>query len=195
MSEQDDRTSELWDASFAEDRVVAPDSSPSVIAVMDEGEMSESLGRFVTAEDAFRVYQSSSQRSLRKTADFLGLPRGTIMSWSSRYSWRARLAETDMEVTEGVAQAVSLSVIQQQMRNIQSLVAIRDSDIASNTDRLNAIKQLAGLYARIEDRAMIGALTGGLDVELEEEQLISMVQSQEGAREILARLRERTGLG
>lgn len=165
----------------------------SSVVMTSDGEMSR-LGRYVTADDAFHLYQAQTHRSLRKTAQMLGLPQGTVFAWSSRYGWRQRLLEQDMEVTEGVVQSVAVAVLQSQVSNIQQLVTIRDDEKSSNREKLEAIKQLTAQYERLQDRALVQSLTGGQEDQLEEDKLVELVQTPEGAQVLLQRLRERTGM-
>lgn len=172
------------------EKVVNPPRSSVVMT--GEGEMSD-LGRYVTADDAFRVYQAQQHRSLRKTANMLGLPHGTLLSWSARYGWQQRLRDQDREVTEGVVQSVAIAVLQAQIKNIQTLVEIRDAPDSHPLAKLQAIKLLTGQYNRLEDQALVQALMGTNEIELEEANLVELAQTPDGARQLVAKLRERVG--
>lgn len=66
---------------------------PAIVEIVEDSDSLAAVtdGLFqdkgITQEQAYRIYCSTGARSLRKTADILGLPHGTVLSWSRRYHW------------------------------------------------------------------------------------------------------------
>jgi len=46
-------------------------------------------------ERAYLIYRDQERRSLRKTAEAMGIPQGTIMAWSREDGWQERLRADD----------------------------------------------------------------------------------------------------
>ncbi len=165
------------------------------VEVMDVPGLQSATGHYVTADDAYRVYIAMGSRSLRKTAAMMGVPEGTVASWSRRGGWRQRVVDMDTELTEGVIHASAVAVVSQQLRTIERLAKIRDNEKALDRDVINASKLLMEAYERIRLTATVSALLGGNEGDMEAEELEQLVQTPGGAQVLLGRLRDRTGRG
>ena len=164
---------------------------PPSVEVVDSSGVMSSEGRYVTPDEAFRAYSVQPDRSLRKLADLLGIPRGTILGWSSRYGWSAKIKEMDQERVEGVTETISVILVQQQVKNLETLINIRDAPTSKIRERMDAAKALSGMFERYQDRALLAALTTGNNEDfLEDSKLEELAQTQEGVRQLLAHLRE-----
>lgn len=160
--------------------------------VQEGGAYSEKRKQFITPEDGFLVYRSTGSRSLRGTAEILGLSAGTVFGWSRRYGWQQRSNDLDLEATEGVVQAMAVSIVGQQLKNIQTLAQIRDG-AEEDRDRINAAKELNRVFERMADRMQLNAvLNPAGESETEEDDLEEMVQTPEGVARLLELQRERT---
>lgn len=152
-------------------------------------------GKYVTSDDAYRVYIAMGSRSLRKTAVMMGIPEGTVGSWSRREGWRQRVVDMDTELTEGVIHASAVAVVSQQLRTIEKLAMIRDNEKSQDRDIINAAKLLMEAYERIRLTATVTALLGGNEGDMEADELERLVSTPGGAQVLLGRLRDRTGRG
>lgn len=145
-----------------------------------------------TEEDAFRIYATTGARSIRRVARMLGIPEGTVLSWSHRKRWRQRMIDEDLEVTEGIADAAAAAVVHQQLRNIMYLSELRDNDLAERKDRTAAAKALMAEFKDVS-RA-VAERDRGIDVEaMDDTELEELAQSDEGVAVLLARSRARIG--
>jgi hypothetical protein len=171
-------------------RPIKPESSTEVMR--GSGSYSERMKRYVTEEDAFLVYRSTGSRSLRGTAEILGLPLGTVNGWSRRHGWQQRSSDLDLEATEGIVQAMAVAIVGQQLKNVRVLAQIRDG-AEEPRDQINAAKELNRIFERMADRMQLsGVLSVSDNDATEEEELEALVQTPEGVANVLERLRERT---
>lgn len=145
-----------------------------------------------TEDDAFRIYATTGARSIRRVARLLGLPEGTVLSWSQRHRWRQRIIDEDLEVTEGIADAAAAAVVTQQLKNIVYLSELRDNDMAERKDRTAAAKALMAEFKDIS-KAVADRQSGEDVEELEDSELERLAQSDEGVAVLLARSRARIG--
>ncbi len=55
--------------------------------------------RLIDRESAFLAYASMADRSLRKLAEQLGIPDGTIFEWSRAERWAEKVAEEERQAS------------------------------------------------------------------------------------------------
>ncbi len=143
-----------------------------------------------SAEDAYWTYMGTGMRSLRRTADILGIPHGTVLSWSSRHNWAQRARDTDIEMTMGVAEAAAAATVAQQFRNIEYLAKLRDDEEADHKDRIRATNILMGEFKDVSV-AVAGKFQKDDSDMIDEDELEKLAQSPEGVAQLLARSRAR----
>lgn len=170
------------------------DEVPQEVADLVPKETLARSGRVVTPEEAFMVYAADGSRSLRRTAKLLDVPEGTVLSWSSRYGWRQKLLDTDLEVAEGVLEAGAVALMSQHLASIQKLVAIRDSPKTSPMAAILATKELNRMQEKLMETMMSRFAVAALGEDLEDDELDRLAaQGPEGVAVLLQRARERTG--
>ena len=96
-------------------------------------------------EAAFTLYRADGERSVRRTADLLNLPHGTVLGWSSRHRWQQRLAASDAEHRSDVLAAAHAAVAGQTLKSLNVMIAIRDDKTAPHAVRLSAARDIAGM--------------------------------------------------
>ncbi len=84
-------------------------------------------------------------RSLRKTAELLGIPEGTIFEWNWVERWADRLAEDDRRGTLSVRAHANALLLGQLQHNIEAAIAIRDNAKEPAMARMRAVEWLSGI--------------------------------------------------
>ena len=135
----------------------------------------------VTADTAFDLYVSGGGRSLRQVAQTLGLPFGTVASWSKRYRWVQRVRDMDAERIQGIGQSFVVAAIAQSLRSVHRLTEIAENPEASDQARVNANKVLLDQGARYAH--LLSVQLGAEDDD--DIDYLAMVQTPEGAYQLL----------
>jgi hypothetical protein len=94
------------------------------------------------AAAAFAYYCADGYRSLRKVALHLNIPVGTVLSWSSRYAWSARLRNEELEIDSGsfAASVSALSLLR--LSAVQVIAAVMTDVEQPGKVRLDAATRI-----------------------------------------------------
>lgn len=166
-------------------------SGAQLVEVVDSDMVMGARGAMVTPEDAYRTYIAMGARSLRRTADLLGVPIGTMHSWNRRYQWQSRVRLSDIEATEGLAQMAAVVAVAQGVKSLEALAKVRDT---SEDDRARVeaskelLRQFNGITAVIAGSALVKNHDADDELDYEE-----MASTPDGARKLLELARDRTG--
>ena len=141
------------------------------------------------AARAFEVYRAGGGRNLSATADLLGIPRGTVKSWSSRYRWPQRLAAIDAEDDSESLKAALAMAAGLRLKALAALDAVLSSDAASDRAKVEAARLIldrTGLApgAQAVERAEPQA-------DLDEAELRALLTTDEGRAQLVALSRAR----
>jgi len=166
-----------------------------VVEVMDQEVFIPSHGNAITPEDAYRAYISTGARSLRRTADLLGIPHGTILSWNKRYQWQARVRAADIESTEGLAQMAAVAAVAQGVKSLEVLARIRDDEDVAPMARVESAKELLRQFNGITALVAGSALTKGVQDDLGDAELEELASNPDGVQKLLEMQRQLTGRG
>ena len=96
-------------------------------------------------EAAYQTYRASTPRSLRKTAELLGIPEGTLFEWNRVERWADRLAEDDRRGSLSVRAHANALLLGQLQHNIEAAIAIRDNAKEPAMARMRAVEWLSGI--------------------------------------------------
>lgn len=103
-------------------------------------------GRRYTAVDRETAYVCwRTNRSIRRTAETLGLSPSTVGSWSQSDAWVRRAKGEDAEDVADMRRAVSAIAVGEVVKSIEVAREIRDNAAAAARDRLAAAQWIAGL--------------------------------------------------
>lgn len=97
------------------------------------------------AANGFAVYVAGGGRSLLKTAQLLGKPRGTVQSWAHRYRWKELADDDDTDVRRGAVESAAVIAAAQLGDTVRVAMTIRDDPKASGMARMRAVEFLAGI--------------------------------------------------
>jgi len=136
---------------------------------------------------AFELYRADGQRSLRRTADLLNLPHGTVLGWSTRYRWQQRLAAIDAEHRGDVLRAVQAAVAAQTLQSLNVMIAIRDDLTTPPAVRLSAARDIAGMggLAPVQ-RATLAVSADATASGYSDAELSALTRTPEGIAQLLA---------
>lgn len=140
------------------------------------------------ASRAFAVYRvaGTGGRSLSATADLLGVPRGTVKSWSSRYRWLQRLAAIDAEddaESLKAAQAVAASL---RLKALSALDGILASETASDRAKVEAARLILDRTGMSATARAVGPADAGGGEHYSDAELAELAQPPEGRVKLLA---------
>ena len=130
---------------------------PAIVEIVNDSEAIATVAKgfhqdqVVTQEQAYRVYCSTGARSLRKTADILGIPHGTVLSWNRRYHWQKKLRDIDLEVTEGLAQATAVLAVSRGIKALEVLSQIMEDGEVDPRARVSAASEVLKVAAASDD--------------------------------------------
>ena len=157
-----------------------------LIALHDDREMPPE------AVSAFELYRLDGQRSITKTADLLGIPRGTVRSWAHRYRWTARVVALDAEDHGGRYGAAVDAVSAQMVKSVEFLVELRDNEAAPLRERRAAAVALIDRGGLMPvQRVQHVAPDADASPDYSEAELREMAQTPEGRDRLLAIARAR----
>jgi len=174
---------------------------PAIVEIVDDSEAIATVAegfhqdQVVTQEQAYRIYCSTGARSLRKTADILRLPHGTVLSWNRRYHWQKKLRDTDLEVTEGLAQATAVLAVSRGIKALEVLSQIMEDGEVDPRARVSAASEVLKQFNGITALVAGSALTKGVDEDVSEQEMEELARTPEGVQKLIALQRERTGRG
>jgi len=138
-------------------------------------------------EAAFTLYRADGERSVRRTADLLNLPHGTVLGWSSRHRWQQRLAAIDAEHRGDVLAVAHAAVAAQTLESLKVMVSIRDDLTAPHAVRLSAARDIAGMggLAPVK-RATLDVHSDATASGYTDQELSDMARTPEGIARLLA---------
>ena len=138
-------------------------------------------------EAAFTLYRADGERSVRRTADLLGLAHGTVLTWSSRHRWQQRLAAIDAEHRGNALAAAQAAVAAQTLESLKVMIAIRDDPTAPHAVRLSAARDIAGMggLAPVQ-RAALDVRSEAPASGYTDQELADLARTPEGIARLLA---------
>jgi hypothetical protein len=105
-------------------------------------------GRRYTDEDralAYESWRTVGGRSLRRTAEIVGVAVSTLGTWQQRDNWIEKAKQDDAEGAESYRVSIRQLALPRANAAIEVIESIMNSETASPRDRLEAAKWMAGI--------------------------------------------------
>ncbi len=145
----------------------------------------------VTRESCFHVWRTAGQRSQRKTAKIVGVPRSTIARWAKDDRWAQRVAVRDAEDLDGV-RAWTDQLVHARLPQVfaQAWALIEGDEVPAHV-RFDAIKWWAGLAGHVPVQKSAMLVQSAPMAEYTDGELDTLAATPEGVAQLLALSRQR----